>query len=144
MSRYVLGFLFNKARNSVVLIIKEKPAWMQGKMNGVGGKIEEGETPLQAMNREFQEEAGVEGLPWKPFGRLHGEGFEIFLFFAVSDEPASTQTVEEIRYVLLAQLEELPVLPNLRWMIPMALSFKRGEHCEFFDIRETTAGTRSA
>ena len=28
------------------------------------------------------------------------------------------------------------IIPNLRWMIPMALSFDRGEHAQHFDIQE--------
>lgn len=55
---YVLGFMFNLAESKVLLVWKNRPAWQAGKLNGVGGKIEEGETPIQAMNREFAEETG--------------------------------------------------------------------------------------
>ena len=55
---YVLGFMFNEAESKVLLVWKNRPAWQAGKLNGVGGKIEAGETPVQAMNREFAEETG--------------------------------------------------------------------------------------
>jgi len=68
---YVCGFLFTDpdAAQShllqVLLIRKLRPAWQKGYLNGIGGKIEPGETPLEAMNREFEEEAGISGLNWK-------------------------------------------------------------------------------
>jgi 8-oxo-dGTP diphosphatase len=47
-------------RNKQVLLInKEKPTWM-GRWNGVGGKIEKGETPKQNILREIQEETTIQ------------------------------------------------------------------------------------
>jgi 8-oxo-dGTP diphosphatase len=43
-TQYVLGFLFDPSQKDVVLIKKLKPEWQKGKLNGVGGKIEEGES----------------------------------------------------------------------------------------------------
>lgn len=55
---YVLGFMFNEDESKVLLVHKNRPTWQAGKLNGIGGKIEAGETPLQAMEREFMEETG--------------------------------------------------------------------------------------
>jgi 8-oxo-dGTP diphosphatase len=56
MNYYVAGFLFDSKRENVVLIRKNKPEWQADKLNGVGGKIEDGEVPAAAMFREFTEE----------------------------------------------------------------------------------------
>lgn len=53
---YVLGFCITP--KGAVLIQKAK-RWGGYVWNGIGGKIEPNETPLQAMVREFWEEAGV-------------------------------------------------------------------------------------
>jgi 8-oxo-dGTP diphosphatase len=54
MIEYVVGFLFNESLDQIALIRKEKPDWQRGKINGIGGKIEENESPEQAMRREFK------------------------------------------------------------------------------------------
>lgn len=59
MKEYVLGFMFTEDGKGVVLIQKKKPAWQHGRWNGIGGKIEERETPEKAIVREFEEETGV-------------------------------------------------------------------------------------
>jgi 8-oxo-dGTP pyrophosphatase MutT (NUDIX family) len=59
-TRYVLGFAFTPSRKGVILIKKRRPNWQAGKLNGPGGKIEAGETPEQAMIREFKEETGID------------------------------------------------------------------------------------
>lgn len=64
---YVLGFMFNEDESKVLLIMKNRPAWQAGKLNGVGGKIEAGETPIQAMEREFAEETGFVAKHYIPF-----------------------------------------------------------------------------
>lgn len=58
--QYVLGFAINLKLNKVVMIRKTKPDWAKGKLNGVGGKVEEFDlNHYAAMTREFHEETGV-------------------------------------------------------------------------------------
>jgi 8-oxo-dGTP diphosphatase len=56
---YVAGFLFSEDESKVVLIEKNKPDFLKGLFNPVGGKKENNETSLEAMIREFKEETGV-------------------------------------------------------------------------------------
>lgn len=52
-----LVYLFKEDK---VLLAMKKRGFGAGKLNGVGGKLEEGETILQAAVRETQEEVGVD------------------------------------------------------------------------------------
>lgn len=45
--------------SEILLVKKDRPDWQKGRLNLVGGKIEEGETPEQAALRELQEESGL-------------------------------------------------------------------------------------
>jgi 8-oxo-dGTP pyrophosphatase MutT (NUDIX family) len=58
IQEYVLGFVFNLDKTKVALMRKTKPEWQRGRLNGIGGKIELGETSITAMHREFKEETG--------------------------------------------------------------------------------------
>lgn len=53
---YVVGFAFTPDMKFVSLILKKKEGWQK---NGLGGGVEEGETPVGAMVREFLEEGGI-------------------------------------------------------------------------------------
>jgi 8-oxo-dGTP diphosphatase len=128
---YVVGFLFSPDRNRVVLIKKNKPEWQAGNYNGVGGKVEKDETYLDAMKREFKEETGVTIDEWIPYCTLSSDSFPddmdswaIRFFYA-------TGNVDEVQSITSEQVDvldttELPekVVPNLKWLIPMALSQK--------------------
>jgi mutator protein MutT len=46
-------------REGELLLAMKKRGFGQGKWNGAGGKVEQGEAPLQAAVRETQEEIGV-------------------------------------------------------------------------------------
>lgn len=59
--QYVLGIMFSEDEERVLAIWKNRPDWQAGKLNGIGGKIEDGETPIEAMRREFREETGFIG-----------------------------------------------------------------------------------
>ncbi|WP_083964140.1 NUDIX hydrolase [Shimazuella kribbensis] len=47
-----------RRKNQVLLINKEKKFWM-GRWNGVGGKIEQGESPKASILREIEEETTI-------------------------------------------------------------------------------------
>ena len=120
-TEYVVGFLCNKDRDIVVLIDKHRPTWQKGKINGVGGHIEPGETPVAAMQREFREEAGLDVGDWELAVEMTGGTWKVYFFVATGPAMnAMTQTDEE---VVIAWIGMLPprVLPNLHWLIPLCL-----------------------
>lgn len=123
MTRYVAGFMFDWNTKSVGLVRKNKPAWQAGKLNGIGGKIEEDETPLESMIREFEEETGVFESNWHQFCTLTGDQFEVH-FFSVYGELSQLKTMEteEIVVQSLDQIFTHNCIPNLTWLIPMALT----------------------
>jgi 8-oxo-dGTP diphosphatase len=121
MTRYVCGFMFDNDRSVVALIKKKRPAWQAGKRNGIGGHIEAGETPLAAMRREFFEETGVAYLDWEQFTTLRGDGFEVVFFRAFTNHVFSVQSMTDEQVSLVPPRHLLLVIPNLRWLIPMAL-----------------------
>jgi 8-oxo-dGTP diphosphatase len=73
MIRWVVGFLIRN-RSEVALMTKTHPEWQKGKLNGVGGKIDDGESPEGAMRREFLEEAGVDVPTWRKFAPQSASG----------------------------------------------------------------------
>ncbi len=58
MKHMTLLFLIREDKKEVLLAMKKR-GFGEGKWNGVGGKVEEGETVEQAVIREAQEEIGV-------------------------------------------------------------------------------------
>lgn len=81
---YCCGFMFSKETREVALIEKKKPDWMARKLNGIGGKVQNNETPAAAMVREFREETGLDTLEsmWIPSSLLWCQGGAIFFFSA--------------------------------------------------------------
>lgn len=129
MKRYVVGFLFSPSNLHVALIRKEKPAWQKGLLNGPGGKVEEGEEPHRAMMREFYEEASVLVPDWRRFFTLiqqTGNDKWIIHFyvshFSTPDIRLVSREFEEVSwYPTVGVIQGKWVVPNLRWLIPMAL-----------------------
>ncbi len=116
---FVVGFLFDDKGN-VALIRKHRPDWQTGRLNGIGGQIEPGEIPLEAMRREFKEEANCDGLDWRNVGLVWGSSYNLFVFSARSRTARpSTMTDEEVAWY---PVKNLPgdVLRNLAWLIPLA------------------------
>lgn len=141
MKTYVCGFLFYEDQNRVVLIRKNKPDWQAGKLNGVGGAIEPGETPREAMIREWQEEtseARIDG--WELFYEARFDDSKVYFFrnkaqsadIKVRSNTSETVVISEIDDLQLARWRslrtvnqfqiEVEPLPNLRWLIPLAMS----------------------
>lgn len=133
MKFFVVGFLFNEQCDCVVLIEKRKPLWQLGRLNGVGGKIEAltpsiRETPEKAMEREFREETGVvcRSKSWECFCTLtdsHAKEVTVHFLRAFDTLASVDATTTEQERIIKVDPYNLPqhVLPNLRWLIPLAL-----------------------
>lgn len=132
-STYVAGFMFSKDLSKVLLIRKLKPVWQRGLLNGVGGKIEEGETPLMAMTREFREEAdGDIATEWRHFLNLSGENalgetFSVDFFASklIHNDLTTfhSQEEEQLEMVDVTTLHalRLDVVENVPWIVALAV-----------------------
>lgn len=127
MDKFVVGFAFTE-RGSVLLIQKKRPAWQSGCLNGIGGKIEDGETPEQAMTRECLEETGLT-LEWGCRGVMEGANndgnpFECYIFYAYDNGVNNFQQIEDepLGVYLPSLLGGYKLIDNLNFLIPYGLS----------------------
>ena len=123
MEKYVCGFLFDKNMEHVLLIEKDHPEWQKGNFNGVGGKLQPHEIPQDAMTRELKEETGIDFVNWRMFSVLTDEEkYIVYFFTGMTDNIHQTQQIESEKPVVFTY-DDLPnnILPNLNWLIPMAM-----------------------
>lgn len=137
------------------MIRKERPDWQMGRLNGVGGRIEQdkdGFDTVNAMRRECAEEIGldIEQARWKHVCTLLDESIHhniVFVFVAIH----CTDTALPLDRAIRQMTDEKPLvvackivfqldgetLPNLRWLIPMAQNALRGkDKADHFKITE--------
>jgi 8-oxo-dGTP diphosphatase len=126
--QYVVGFAFNELER-VLLVEKKRPDWQKGLLNGIGGKIEPGETPAEAMDRECHEETGLR-LKWTEVGLMRGANtdgkrtlFECFIYYAKSEKVNQFQQMEDEPLSIwnIGDLSGRPVVANLNFLIPFML-----------------------
>lgn len=126
MINYVVGFAFNPELTHVTMIFKNRgPKEVVGKWNGLGGHVEEGESFLNAMQREFEEEAGVYIEDWNLLCVYwsHGRNYRIKFYYAVN--PLSGIKTNEDEEVAVLLVEDVLInkltCHNIKWLIPLAL-----------------------
>ncbi len=88
-------------RGDEVLLIHKKRGLGAGKINGPGGKLEAGETPLQAAVREVEEELKITALDLEEMGVLRfqfvdGLAIHCVVFTAARFTGVPTETDEAI------------------------------------------------
>jgi len=131
MKNYVIIFTFNTRGDKVLLIKKTKrPAHHVGLLNGVGGKVEEGETGQEAAEREFTEETGIpvsDVVTIDRYGCMQGGGIEpawhVTCYYAVVDfaDDFSVDTEEgPIEAYDVCDAMDWKAVPNVSWLVPMA------------------------
>jgi len=125
MTNYVAGFLFDNKREIVALVKKRKfppgANWSKNPFNAIGGKINEHETSFEAMQREFTEETGVSINGWQWFLTLCHENWKVYFYKAFSDDVFNVKTMEDEEIFLRNATDTNAVVPNLRWILPLAL-----------------------
>lgn len=148
MKRYVCGFLFSPDRARVLLIRKNRPAWQAGRLNGIGGKIEPGEAPLDAMRREFREEASLDLRDWQQVLTLDGDdddrsgvGWEAHFFRGFGDLDAAVARTDEPLEIHPVRPLPLDVIANLHWIVPLLLD--EDVHGRAYRVRVNRAAPRS-
>lgn len=144
MEQYVLGFAFDRDKKNVVLIEKQKPNWQRGLYNGVGGKINFEESPLDAMYREFKEETGVDIFrsyedknngfnAWNHFATLCGKNYTMFCFRVFTNSIVHCRTMEAERIAIVkydTAIERVRLVESVETLLPMA----RDENFSFVEI----------
>lgn len=129
--------MFSENKQCVALIEKLKPEWQKGLRNGIGGKIEIGETPYEAMRREFREETGYLQTSWKGFAEIHGKDWSVYFFkcFVPLEILFQLKSITE-EQVITAGVGDMcqphsKIIQNLRWLLPLALDNVEAEITDF-------------
>jgi 8-oxo-dGTP diphosphatase len=146
MDKCVIGFIFSEDKRFVALIEKNKPPWQRGRLNGIGGKIEDGETPLETIVREVKEESDYEtsAAQWAHYARMHGKHndgdggpFSVDCFATVGNlGEIKSMEHEEIIIVNTDWLHrwQAKMIENLPWLLFLALDHLRDGRPEFAEI----------
>lgn len=132
MTYATCGFYFSEDLSKVVLIRKgSKPGLEQheGLLNGVGGKFSlVDETILDCQEREFKEETGKTVEDWTWFDTGTYDDWTVYFFYAVGElDGISTQEDEAIEIHNTDDIDQLPVISNLKHLIPYALKLISNE-----------------
>jgi len=122
--QYVAGFL--KTPSGVVFVRKKKPVWQKGKLNGVGGKVEDGEHPEDAMKREWKEETGHDFSDWNLFCELNGADFSVYFYKGQLAEdislPDENDSGEPLYYIKVEDVQNHPRISNIDWLLALAFT----------------------
>jgi 8-oxo-dGTP diphosphatase len=125
-------------RDEKILLIRKKRGFGAGKINGPGGKVDPGETPLQAALRETYEELGIKPREVKQHGELHfqfrdGYSLHCAVFLAHDFEGEPRETDEAVP--LWTALDAIPydeMWADDRHWLPLLI---RGAHFSgYFDF----------
>ncbi|WP_152633241.1 NUDIX hydrolase [Aliarcobacter butzleri] len=116
---YVVGIVTDGSK--ILLLRKNNPDWQKGLYNGVGGKVNLDETPLEAIIRECQKEVGLEIPNWNQIETIPLQsGVDLTYFFAVIEEEElkKAQSLQDER-VEFFDIDNLPknILKDLKEQI---------------------------
>ena len=101
-------------KDNEILLAMKKRGFGEGKYNGVGGKIENGETPEEAMLRETQEEIAVTPTKYEKVGFLE---FDEYYARQYREKPQIIYVAKEMmEAVYNGQMEfDIPPENELNW-----------------------------
>ncbi|MBR0055902.1 MAG: 8-oxo-dGTP diphosphatase [Kiritimatiellae bacterium] len=125
-----LAFILSPDRTSVLMVhrtFKETDENL-GKWNGVGGKVERGESVTDCMRREIREETGLDALSmrlrgtivWNDFGPRREDwlGF-VFVVDSFSGSPFPASDEGPLSWVPVGDIPSLPMWKGDALFLPM-------------------------
>lgn len=126
-------------RDGEILLIRKKRGLGAGKVNGPGGRLEIGETPLQAAVREVQEEllvtpTGLDHRGELRFQFVDGYSIHVHVYSATDCDGKASETEEAIP--LWTALDAIPydeMWADDRIWLPLMLAGKRVDGRFIFD-----------
>ena len=104
---------------------KEEHDINEGKWLGVGGHLEEGETPAQCLKREVKEETGLEVKKYRYLGKVYFLNSKytaeiMYLYHVTEVEGTLIECDEgELRYIDIDQVYDLPMWDGDRMFLPL-------------------------
>lgn len=135
MAEYVICYGYAVNSDKLPMVLKNKPPKLAGCLNLPGGKIENGETIVEAAVRELYEETGLEELqtyddsiyyPSEHYGTIECDEYLVHCVKipVVYQElkPKSNETEQFAWHSCKEVLSNSLLMPNLRLIIPMVLS----------------------
>jgi len=126
-------------RDGQILLIQKKRGLGAGKINGPGGRLDKGESPLQGAIREVQEELGVTPVDVEYCGELafqfvDGLSIHVAVFRAADCEGEPQETAEAVP--LWTPLDQIPfekMWADDRHWIPLLLARQKFRGRFLFD-----------
>ena len=135
--RATLTFIFNSGR---LLLIRKKAGFGAGKINGIGGKINDGESPYEAATREVLEEVGVSVYDLRHAGVLYfystspTPDWEVFVYTTNNFEGQPIETDEALPvWVSLKSIPFEEMWEDDRHWLPHVLAGNKVEGHFFFN-----------
>ena len=117
-----------------ILLAMKKRGFGEGKYNGVGGKLEKGETPEVAMIRETQEEIKVTPTHYEKVGFIEFDEYYkgektrvVFHLYIAYDWEGTPKETEEMKPKWFS-IKEIPysqMFPDDQYWLPLILEGKK-------------------
>jgi 8-oxo-dGTP diphosphatase len=141
--KYTLCFI--RRKDEILMLNRQKPSWM-GMWNGVGGRMEEGESPQECVIREVFEETDIKlskvcysgVVTWEDNGKDFG-GMHVFLADVPDDyiytTPRGTQegVLDWKTIEWLFDSQNTGVIKNIQRFLPEMIKGETGAkyHCVY-------------
>jgi hypothetical protein len=126
-------------RGTDLLLIRKKRGLGAGKINGPGGRLDPGETPLACARRELREELLVEGPDLHPHGELRFQfvdGYSIHVHIFLGEQVVGTPTETPEALPIWVPVDAIPydeMWADDRVWLPLVLAGRTVEGWFLFD-----------